>query len=179
MLTEPISLRAIAASLSSAFTTTDEFLTVESVSVRTSGTVYYNEGFNVQANALTTAPNSHSPILPRDRDVFGITSEIVPTPGTPPSAIPYIVRVTATNTLAVAGPCRIVYIRVHCSTAGTVNFFDNVSSGVAALNELGTTWYAIGTTTVGLEPNGKICQNGLFITYATFVGQVEIGIVKI
>jgi hypothetical protein len=97
--------------------------------------------------------------------------------GTTASITPYVVRATATNTLLISAPCRIAWIRINATVAGTITLTDNV--GTTLTNPFGTAINApLGNTFVPLEPGGRLLKNGLFVVYTTFTGYIEVGIVK-
>lgn len=97
-------------------------------------------------------------------------------PGKNPVQTPFVVRATATNAMLATAPCRLVYLRINATTAGTVALFDNTAS--AGTSVFGTINAPLGTTVVAIEDGGKLLKNGLFATFTTFAGTVEAGLVK-
>jgi hypothetical protein len=94
-----------------------------------------------------------------------------------PTVPPLILRATATDTLLASAPCRIVFLRINATTAGTVSLFDNTAASLT--NVLGGAYRCeLGTVEVPLPPGGIVLKNGLFATFATFAGTVEVGVVR-
>lgn len=93
-----------------------------------------------------------------------------------PAVPPYVVRAEATNALLATAPCRLVYLRVSASTAGSLTLFDNTNPNLTSV--IGTASFAAGTTVVPIETGGKHLKNGLFATFTTLVGVVDAGLVR-
>jgi hypothetical protein len=93
-----------------------------------------------------------------------------------PAVPPLILRATATNALMATAPCRITYLRINATTAGTVILYDNTAASGTSV--FGTINAPLGTTVVAIESGGKLLKNGLFATFTTFAGTVEVGVVR-
>lgn len=94
-----------------------------------------------------------------------------------PAVPPLILRGTATDQIIVNGPCRITYIRVNATTAGTVTLTDNTAR--TGTNIFGAAFNApLGTAVINLPPGGILLKNGLYVQYTTFAGTVEVGVVR-
>jgi hypothetical protein len=73
-------------------------------------------------------------------------------------------------------PCRLTYLRINATAAGTVILYDNTAA--SGSTPLQTIRAELGTTVVPLPANGILLKNGLFATFTTFTGTVDAGLVR-